>query len=78
MLCLDLEMILRSTEERFQVLVELRREGMFFLFLGTLLVECLDIITMTKALRIPIEKLKDKEIDQAKDRVTCLKWELAR
>jgi|GEM_PF-4776938 len=51
---------------------------MFFLFLGTLLVECLDIITMTKALRIPIEKLKDKEIDQAKDRVTCLKWELAR
>ena len=77
MLCLDLEMILRSTEERFQVLVELRR-GMFFLFLGTLLVECLDIITMTKALRITIEKLKDKEIDQAKDRVTCLKWELTR
>jgi len=47
------------------------------LFQGTLLVD-LDINTMIKALRITIEKLKDKEIDQAKDRVTCLKWELTR
>jgi len=46
-----------------------------FLFQGTLLVD-FDITTMLKALRIPIAKLKDKEIDQAKDRVTCLKWEL--
>lgn len=50
-------------------------EGDVFLFQGTLLVD-FDIVTMLKALRIPIAKLKDKEIDQAKDRVTCLKWEL--
>jgi lipoate-protein ligase A len=31
---------------------------------------------MLKALRIPIAKLKDKEIETAKERVTCLKWEL--
>ncbi len=50
-------------------------EGDVFLFQGTLLVD-FDIVTMIKALRIPIEKLKDKEIDEAKERVTCLKWEL--
>ncbi|UCD13206.1 MAG: DUF116 domain-containing protein [Thermoplasmatales archaeon] len=50
-------------------------EGNVFLFQGTLLVD-FDVATMLKALRIPIAKLKDKEIDQAKDRVTCLKWEL--
>jgi lipoate-protein ligase A len=50
-------------------------EGDAFLFQGTLLVD-FDIETMLKALRIPIEKLKDKEINSAKERVTCLKWEL--
>ena len=50
-------------------------EGDVFLFQGTLLVD-FDIITMLKALRIPVAKLKDKEIDGAKERVTCLKWEL--
>jgi len=32
--------------------------------------------TMLRALRIPTEKLKDKEIESVKERVTCLKWEL--
>ncbi|MCK4348392.1 MAG: lipoate--protein ligase family protein, partial [Thermoplasmatales archaeon] len=50
-------------------------DGDVFLFQGTLLVD-FDIDTMLKALRIPIAKLKDKEIDTAKERVTCLKWEL--
>ncbi len=50
-------------------------EGDIFLFQGTLLVD-FDVETMLKALRIPIAKLKDKEIDTAKERVTCLKWEL--
>ncbi len=50
-------------------------DGDVFLFQGTLLVD-FDIETMLKALRIPIAKLKDKEIDTAKERVTCLKWEL--
>ena len=31
---------------------------------------------MLRALRIPIEKLKDKELDSVRERVTCLKWEL--
>ena len=31
---------------------------------------------MLHALRIPVEKLKAKEIDSVKDRVTCLRWEL--
>jgi len=51
-------------------------EGSVFLFQGTLLTD-FDIVSMIKALRIPIEKLKDKEIKQAKERVTCLKWELS-
>jgi lipoate-protein ligase A len=31
---------------------------------------------MLRALRIPVEKLKAKEIDSVKERVTCLNWEL--
>ena len=46
-----------------------------FLFQGTLLVD-FDVDTMLRALRIPTEKLKDKEIESVKERVTCLKWEL--
>jgi lipoate---protein ligase len=46
-----------------------------FLFQGTMLVD-FDVDTMLKALRIPVEKLKAKEIDSVKDRVTCLRWEL--
>ncbi len=46
-----------------------------FLFQGTLLVD-FDVDTMLRALRIPIEKLKDKEIEAVRDRVTCLAWEL--
>jgi len=50
-------------------------DGNTFLFQGTLLVD-FDVNTMLRVLRIPIEKLKDKEIDSVKERVTCLKWEL--
>lgn len=46
-----------------------------FLFQGTMLVD-FDADTMLRALRIPVEKLKAKEIDSVKDRVTCLAWEL--
>jgi lipoate-protein ligase A len=46
-----------------------------FLFQGTLLMD-LDLQVMLRALRIPTEKLKDKEIDSLKERMTCLKWEL--
>ena len=46
-----------------------------FLFQGTMLVD-FDVDTMLRSLRIPVEKLKAKEIDSVKDRVTCLKWEL--
>ena len=46
-----------------------------FMFQGTLLVD-FDVETMLRALRIPVEKLKAKEIDSVKDRVTCLNWEL--
>jgi lipoate-protein ligase A len=31
---------------------------------------------MLKSLKIPVEKLKAKEIDSVKERVTCLNWEL--
>ena len=48
-----------------------------FLYQGTLLID-FDIETMLKALRIPTEKLKDKEIGSARERVTCLKQELGR
>lgn len=46
-----------------------------FLFQGTLLVD-FDVETMVRALRIPISKLKDKEMRSARERVTCIKWEL--
>ncbi len=46
-----------------------------FLFQGTMLTD-FDVDTMLKSLRIPIEKLKAKEIDSIRERVTCLKWEL--
>jgi lipoate-protein ligase A len=46
-----------------------------FLFQGTLLVD-FDVDTMLRALRIPTEKLKDKEIESVRERVTCLAWEL--
>jgi lipoate-protein ligase A len=45
------------------------------LFQGTLLID-FDIDTMLRALRIPIMKLKDKEVKSVRDRVTCVKWEL--
>jgi len=46
-----------------------------FLFQGTLLVD-FDVETMIRALRIPISKLKDKELRSARERVTSIKWEL--
>lgn len=46
-----------------------------FLFQGTMLVD-FDVDTMLKSLKIPIEKLKAKEIDSVRERVTCLNWEL--
>lgn len=46
-----------------------------FMFQGTMLVD-FDVDTMLRALKIPVEKLKAKEIDSVKDRVTCLKWAL--
>lgn len=48
-----------------------------FLFQGTLLTD-FDVEAMLKSLRIPVEKLKAKEIDSVKKRVTCLSWELGR
>ena len=48
-----------------------------FLFQGTLLLD-LDLQMMFRALKVPIEKLKDKEIMQVKDRVTCVRWETGR
>ena len=50
-------------------------EGNAFLFQGTLLTD-FDVETMISSLRIPTEKLKDKELDSIKERVTCLAWEL--
>jgi lipoate-protein ligase A len=49
--------------------------GGAFMFQGTLLVD-FDVETMLRALRIPTEKLKYKEIASVKERVTCLAWEL--
>jgi lipoate-protein ligase A len=46
-----------------------------FLFQGTLLTD-FDVDTMLRALRVPVEKLKRKEIDSLKERVTCLVSEL--
>lgn len=48
--------------------------GDAFLFQGTLLVD-FDVDTMFRALRVPIEKLKFKELESAKERVTCVTWE---
>jgi lipoate-protein ligase A len=46
-----------------------------FMFQGSLLID-FDVETMLRALRIPTEKLKNKELKSVKERVTCLKWEL--
>jgi lipoate-protein ligase A len=48
-----------------------------FMFQGTMLVD-FDVDTMLRSLKIPVEKLKAKEIDSVKERVTCLTWELGR
>ncbi len=47
------------------------------LFQGTVLVD-FDVDEMLRALRIPTEKLQDKEIESVKERVTSLKRELGR
>ena len=52
-------------------------EGEAFLFQGTLLTD-FDVETMLRVLRVPVEKLKRKEIDSLRERVTCLQWELGR
>jgi lipoate-protein ligase A len=44
-------------------------EGAAFLFQGTLLVD-LDVQTMLRALRVPMEKLNGHEIDSLRERVT--------
>ncbi len=49
--------------------------GDSFMYQGTLLVD-FDIEMMLKSLRIPVEKLADKEIDSVKKRVTDLRTEL--
>ncbi|MEK7812819.1 MAG: DUF116 domain-containing protein [Candidatus Desantisbacteria bacterium] len=45
------------------------------LFQGTLLVD-FDVETMMRALRIPTEKLADRELASVRERVTCLREEL--
>lgn len=50
-------------------------EGDAILFQGTLLVD-LDIATMLRALRVPMEKLKAHEVDSLMERVTTLRQEL--
>lgn len=47
------------------------------LFQGTVLVD-FDVEEMLRSLRIPTEKLQDKEIESVKERVTCLRWEMGR
>jgi lipoate-protein ligase A len=47
--------------------------GGAFLFQGTLLVD-FDVDTMLRSLRIPTEKLRDKEVTSVRERVTCLNW----
>jgi lipoate-protein ligase A len=49
--------------------------GGAFLFQGTLLID-FNVETMLRALRVPIAKLRDKEVRSLRRRVTCLKWEL--
>ncbi|MBN1552211.1 DUF116 domain-containing protein [bacterium] len=46
-----------------------------FLFQGTLLMD-LDIEKLLKSLRIPVEKLQNKEFDAIKDRITTVRREL--
>ncbi|MDO8671454.1 MAG: DUF116 domain-containing protein [Dehalococcoidia bacterium] len=46
-----------------------------FLFQGTLLLD-FDVDTMLRALRVPVEKLEDKEVRSLRDRVTWLSREL--
>ena len=46
-----------------------------FLFQGTLLVD-FDAERMIRALRIPTEKLKERELESVKERVTCLREQL--
>lgn len=47
------------------------------LFQGTVLVD-FEVDEMLRALRIPTEKLQEKEIESVRERVTCLRWELGR
>ena len=47
------------------------------LFQGTVLVD-FDVDEMLRALRIPTEKLQDKEIESVRERVTCLRQELGK
>lgn len=47
------------------------------LFQGTLLID-FDVDMMIRALRIPTEKLADKEIASARERVTCLRQEMGK
>jgi len=47
------------------------------LFQGTLLVD-FDVDTMMRALRIPTEKLADKELASVRQRITCLREELGK
>ncbi|UCE09587.1 MAG: DUF116 domain-containing protein [Candidatus Thorarchaeota archaeon] len=49
--------------------------GDAFLYQGTLLVD-FDVDLMLRSLRIPVEKLKDKEVESVKERVTWLSREL--
>lgn len=46
-----------------------------FLFQGTLLID-FDVMLMLKSLKIPMHKLKDKEVKSFKERITCMKWEV--
>ncbi|MDD3365099.1 MAG: lipoate--protein ligase [Syntrophomonas sp.] len=46
--------------------------GDAFLYQGTLLTD-FDVDTMINALKLPIKKLEDKQVDSFKQRVTCLK-----
>jgi lipoate-protein ligase A len=50
-------------------------EGPAVLFQGTLLVD-FDVETMVRALRVPTEKLADRELDSLAERVTCLRNEM--
>lgn len=51
------------------------RSGGAVLFQGTLLTD-FDVETMLRALRIPTEKLRDREVESVRERVTSLKGEL--